>query len=210
EFRRFKLTPPIGSPSEDCGIISASPRLTGTGMRESEPAKEVTTMAVTATRIESINPATEEVLKSFDEFTPQQVDQSLAEANAARCLADEHIQTSAKDSYVAYEPLGVVLAIMPWNFPFWQVMRFAAPALMAGNAAVLKHASNVPQCALAIEQMFREAGFPKGLLRTVLVSGSAIEPIIADDRIRAVTLTGSSDTGSRIAELAGRALKKTV
>src|SRR5438309_242905 len=130
--------------------------------------------------------------------------------NASRYLADEEIRANARRSIVAFQPLGVVLAVMPWNFPFWQVVRFAAPALMAGNAAVLKHASNVPQCALAIEEAFREAGFPQGLLRTVLVSGSAIEPIIADDRIRAVTLTGSSDTGSRIAELAGRALKKTV
>src|SRR5438309_9087869 len=130
--------------------------------------------------------------------------------NASRYLADEAIRANARRSIVAFQPLGVVLAVMPWNFPFWQVVRFAAPALMAGNAAVLKHASNVPQCALAIEEAFREAGFPQGLLRAVLVSGSAIEPIIADDRIRAVTLTGSSDTGSRIAELAGRALKKTV
>jgi succinate-semialdehyde dehydrogenase/glutarate-semialdehyde dehydrogenase len=130
--------------------------------------------------------------------------------SAARYLADEVIDTSARRSLVAFEPLGIVLAVMPWNFPFWQVFRFAAPALMAGNAAVLKHASNVPQCALAIEEVVREAGFPEALLRTVLVSGSQIEPVIADPRIRAVTLTGSSDTGSRIAELAGRALKKTV
>src|SRR5438309_4857913 len=130
--------------------------------------------------------------------------------NASRYLADEEIRANARRSIVAFQPLGVVLAVMPWNFPFWQVVRFAAPALMAGNAAVVKHASNVPQCALAIEEAFRDAGFPQGLLRTVLVSGSAIEPIIADERIRAVTLTGSSDTGSRIAELAGRALKKTV
>src|SRR5207244_3118853 len=133
----------------------------------------------------------------------------LAE-QAARYLSDEPIESNARRSIVAFEPLGVVLAVMPWNFPFWQVIRFAAPALMAGNAAVVKHASNVPQCALAIEEAFRDAGFPQGLLRTVLVSGAAIEPLIADDRIRAVTLTGSSDTGSRIAELAGRALKKTV
>src|SRR5438309_3054419 len=99
---------------------------------------------------------------------------------------------------------------MPWNFPFWQVIRFAAPALMAGNSAVLKHASNVPQCALAIEEVFRDAGFPEGLLRTLLLAGSQVEPIIDDPRVRAVTLTGSSDTGSRIAQLAGRALKKTV
>src|SRR5213594_1441100 len=130
--------------------------------------------------------------------------------HAARFLAPEPCETDAARSYVRFDPLGPVLAVMPWNFPFWQVFRFAAPALMAGNAGVLKHASNVPQCALAIEEAFREAGFPQGLLRTVLVSGGGIEPLIADKRISAVTLTGSSDTGSRIAELAGRALKKTV
>src|SRR5213596_3481489 len=130
--------------------------------------------------------------------------------SASRYLADEEIRANARRSIVAFQPLGVVLAVMPWNFPFWQVVRFAAPALMAGNAGLLKHASNVPQCALAIEEVIRDAGFPQGLLRTVLVAGAGIEPIIADDRIRAVTLTGSSDTGSRIAELAGRALKKTV
>jgi acyl-CoA reductase-like NAD-dependent aldehyde dehydrogenase len=130
--------------------------------------------------------------------------------NAARYLADEVIETTAARSLVAFQPLGIVLAVMPWNFPFWQVMRFAAPALMAGNAAILKHASNVPQCALSIDEVFRDAGFPEGLLRTVLLPGAQVEPLIADPRIRAVTLTGSSDTGSRIAELAGRALKKTV
>ena len=130
--------------------------------------------------------------------------------NAARYLADEEIRSNARRSIVAFEPLGVVLAVMPWNFPFWQVIRFAAPALMAGNAAIVKHASNVPQCALAIEEAVADAGFPRGLVRAVLVSGSGIEPVIADDRIRAVTLTGSSDTGSRIAELSGRALKKAV
>ena len=130
--------------------------------------------------------------------------------NAARYLADEVIPTNAKKSLVAFQPLGIVLAVMPWNFPFWQVIRFAAPAFMAGNAAVLKHASNVPQCALAIEEVFSEAGFPEGLLRTLLLAGSQVEPVIDDVRVRAVTLTGSSDTGSRIAQLAGRALKKTV
>src|SRR5256712_9390078 len=224
--------------------------------------------------MQSVNPATEEVLKTFDDFSPQQVDDALqqahdafgrwrttsigeragclgalarvlraqkdgwarlltremgkpiveAEAEIEKCawncdfyaaqapvyLADEHVDTGVEASFVAFQPLGVVLAVMPWNFPFWQVIRFAAPALMAGNGAVLKHASNVPQCALAIEEAMREAGFPEGLLRTVLVSGGGIEPIVADSRIRAVTLTGSSETGSRIAELAGRALKKTV
>ena len=130
--------------------------------------------------------------------------------NAARYLADEPVKTNARRSFVAFEPLGIVLAIMPWNYPFWQVIRFAAPALMAGNGAVLKHASNVPRCALAVEEVIRDAGFPEGLFRTVLLSGSEVEPLIADDRIRAVTLTGSSQTGSRIAELAGRAIKKQV
>ena len=231
-------------------------------------------MATTVGQISAVNPATEEVIASFDAFGRDEVEMALAEThdaflewrdrpiaeravpmralarllrerseryarlatlemgkpiveakaeiekcafgadhfaqNAARYLADEEIRANARRSIVAFQPLGVVLAVMPWNFPFWQVIRFAAPALMAGNAAVLKHASNVPQCALAIEEAFRDAGFPQGLFRTVLVSGSAIEPIIADERIRAVTLTGSSDTGSRIAELAGRALKKTV
>jgi acyl-CoA reductase-like NAD-dependent aldehyde dehydrogenase len=231
-------------------------------------------MATTVAQITAVNPATEEVIASFDAFGPDEVEMALAEAHnaylgwrerpiaeraipmralakllreradryarlitlemgkpiaeakaeiekcafgadqfaesAARYLADEEIKANARRSIVAFQPLGVVLAVMPWNFPFWQVVRFAAPAFMAGNAGLLKHASNVPQCALALEEAFRDAGFPQGLLRTVLVSGSAIEPIIADDRIRAVTLTGSSDTGSRIAELAGRAIKKSV
>ncbi len=130
--------------------------------------------------------------------------------HAAEFLKDEPAPTNAKRSFVAFEPLGVVLAVMPWNYPFWQVIRFAAPALMAGNAAVLKHASNVPQSALALEEAIRDAGFPEGLFRTLLLAGAQVEPVIADERIRAVTLTGSSATGSRIAELAGRALKKCV
>jgi succinate-semialdehyde dehydrogenase / glutarate-semialdehyde dehydrogenase len=130
--------------------------------------------------------------------------------NAARLLADEPHASGATKSYVAFEPLGVVLAIMPWNFPFWQLFRFGAAAVMAGNTIVLKHASNVSQCSLAIEGAFEEAGFPAGTLRTVLAPAGAIEPLIADERIRAVTLTGSSDTGARVAELAGRSLKKVV
>src|SRR5438094_6824392 len=231
-------------------------------------------MSATLSPINSINPASAEVLARFDPFTPDEVDHALDQAedafiawrersfeeravpmrrlaallreradrygrlitlemgkpivearaelekcalgcehyadHAARYLADEIIPTNAKKSLVAFQPLGIVLAVMPWNFPFWQVIRFAAPAFMAGNAAVLKHASNVPQCALAIEEVFREAGFPEGLLRTLLLAGSQVEPVIEDVRVRAVTLTGSSDTGSRIAQLAGRALKKTV
>lgn len=130
--------------------------------------------------------------------------------HAAAFLADEPVAANARESFVAFEPLGVVLAVMPWNYPFWQVIRFLAPAFMAGNAAVLKHASNVPQSALAIEEAVRDAGFPAGLLRTLLVPGAAVEPVIADDRVRAVTLTGSTATGARIAELAGRAVKKAV
>ena len=231
-------------------------------------------MATRIAPITSVNPATEEVLATFDAHTPEQVEEALGQAqdaflvwrarpiaeravtmkalarllrdradrygrlmtlemgkpiteakaelekcawacdfyaeNAARFLADETVKTNAKRSFVAFEPLGIVLAVMPWNYPFWQVIRFAAPALMAGNAAVLKHASNVPQSALAIEEALRDAGFPEGLLRTLLLAGSAVEPLIADDRVRAVTLTGSSQTGSRIAELAGRAIKKQV
>jgi acyl-CoA reductase-like NAD-dependent aldehyde dehydrogenase len=130
--------------------------------------------------------------------------------NAARFLADEDAPSNGKRSYVAFDPLGIVLAVMPWNYPFWQVIRFAAPALMAGNAAVLKHASNVSQCALAVEEAIRDAGFPEGLFRTVLLAGAQVEPLIGDDRVSAITLTGSSATGARIAELAGRALKKCV
>src|SRR6266850_845077 len=208
------------------------------------------TMTARGGAIESINPATEEVIATFEQFTPEQVEQALAEADAAfriwrrhsigersaamrraaellrsrkeryaglitaemgkpitqaeaevekcawvceyfadnaeRFLARRPAQTNARLSYVAFEPLGVVLAVMPWNFPFWQVFRFAAPTLMAGNTAVLKHASNVPQCALAIEA------------------------IIDDPRVRAVTLTGSNTTGEKVAAAAGRAIKKTV
>jgi succinate-semialdehyde dehydrogenase/glutarate-semialdehyde dehydrogenase len=222
----------------------------------------------------SVNPATEDVLQTFEEFSDQQVDSALqqahdaqrawrlssfgersarlqavarvlrgqksrlaalattemgkpiveAEAEIEKCawncdfyaehaatfLADEHVETNASESYVAFEPLGVVLAIMPWNFPFWQVIRFAAPALMAGNGAVLKHASNVPGCAMAIEEAFRAAGLPDGLFRTVLVPGSKVENLIGDPRIQAVTLTGSSEVGERVASAAGRHLKKQV
>lgn len=129
---------------------------------------------------------------------------------AAEFLADEVVATSASRSLVAYEPLGVVLAVMPWNYPFWQVMRFAAPALMAGNGALLKHASNIPQSALAVGAAFEEAGFPSGLFRTLLLPGAAVEPVIRDPRVRAVTLTGSSDVGAHVASIAGAALKKTV
>ncbi len=130
--------------------------------------------------------------------------------HTARFLGDEVVATNASRSLVAYEPLGIVLAIMPWNYPFWQVLRFAAPAVMAGNGVLLKHASNIPQCALAIESAFEEAGFPRGLFRTLLLAGAAVEPVIRDRRVRAVTLTGSSETGARVAAVAGAALKKAV
>jgi succinate-semialdehyde dehydrogenase/glutarate-semialdehyde dehydrogenase len=125
-------------------------------------------------------------------------------------LADEMIASDAGRSLVAYQPLGTVLAIMPWNFPFWQVFRFAAPALAAGNTAVLKHASNVPQCALAIERVFRETGFPAGVFRTLMIDAARTERVIADRRIHAVTLTGSEDAGRKVAAAAGMYLKKTV
>jgi len=130
--------------------------------------------------------------------------------NAEAFLAREEIQTDATRSFVTFEPLGVVLAVMPWNFPFWQVFRFAAPALMAGNIGVLKHASNVPGCALAIEEVFRQAGFPQHTLRTLLVSGSRVESIIEHASVKAVTLTGSTPAGRAIARKSGEMLKKTV
>jgi succinate-semialdehyde dehydrogenase/glutarate-semialdehyde dehydrogenase len=130
--------------------------------------------------------------------------------HAARFLATETVATDASKSLVRYEPLGAVLAIMPWNFPFWQFFRFAAPALMAGNVAVLKHASNVPGSALAIEAAFREAGFPEGVMTTLLVSSERSKRLIGDPVIRAVTLTGSDRAGMEVAAEAGRQLKKTV
>lgn len=130
--------------------------------------------------------------------------------NAEKMLKDEPISTEAQKSYVRFEPLGTVFAIMPWNFPFWQVFRFAAPALMAGNTGILKHASNVPGCALAIESVFQEAGFPKNVFRTLLIPAAAVNTVIANDAIKAVTLTGSEHAGMRVGEAAGRALKKCV
>ncbi|MBI2778540.1 MAG: NAD-dependent succinate-semialdehyde dehydrogenase [Gammaproteobacteria bacterium] len=125
-------------------------------------------------------------------------------------LEDELIVSDAAKSYVAYQPLGTVLAVMPWNFPFWQVFRFAAPALVAGNTGVLKHASNVPQCALAIEQVFQACGFPQGVFRTLMIASSQVERVIADPRIHAVTLTGSEAAGRAVAACAGIHLKKLV
>src|SRR5213594_2796621 len=224
--------------------------------------------------IQSVNPATGEVLETFDEHSRQDVERILAAAHAAflewrdtryaaraksmrqaattlrtrkadyarlmtlemgkpivqgeaeveKCawaceyyadqaealLAEQPRQTDASRSYVRFDPLGPVLAVMPWNFPFWQVFRFAAPALMAGDTAVLKHASNVPRCALTIEEVFRDAGFPRGVFATILVGSSAVAPLIADRRVVAVTLTGSDHAGSQVAQHAGRELKKTV
>jgi succinate-semialdehyde dehydrogenase/glutarate-semialdehyde dehydrogenase len=224
--------------------------------------------------IQSVNPATGDVLETLEETTPAQIDTILARAHAAftewrgepfarrsalmraaarelrarkdeyaltmtremgkpivqseaeveKCavtcdyyaehaeafLAEQPRETDASRSYVRFDPLGVVLAVMPWNFPFWQVFRFAAPALMAGDAGVLKHASNVPRCALAIEEVFRRAGFPEGLFRTVLVGSGAVQGLIADPRIAAVTLTGSERAGRAVAQQAGHEIKKTV
>jgi len=226
------------------------------------------------TRIESINPATEEMLAAFEPSSPEQIERVLGAAraafprwrgtsfaeraalmqrvaaflrqhgarfagiitaemgkpiveseaeigkcvwncefyveNAERFLADEPHPSAANQSYVQFAPLGTVLAIMPWNYPFWQLFRFAAPALMAGNTVILKHASNVSQCALAIEEVFRACDCPPGVFQTVLVPGSLTNRIVADPRIAAITLTGSDYAGSLVAEVAGRDLKKAV
>ena len=130
--------------------------------------------------------------------------------NAEAFLQPEVSQTDASKSYVVFQPLGVVLAVMPWNFPFWQVFRFAAPTLMAGNAGVLKHASNVPGCALAIEDVFRTAGFPAHIFRTLLIGSKQVDAVIENPLVRAVTLTGSTPAGKAVAKKAGAMMKKTV
>src|SRR5579885_1501419 len=224
--------------------------------------------------IQSINPANEEVLATFEPYSAAQIDEALGQAraafkdwrettfaergalfhriasylrehktelariatlemgkpiveseaevekcawncdfyadNAEKFLADEPVATNASESYVAFRPLGVVLALMPWNFPYWQVFRFAAPALMAGNVAILKHASNVSRVALDIERIFRDCGLPEGVFRTVLVPGWQTAPLIADPRVAAVTLTGSEAAGISVAENSGHHLKKHV
>ena len=164
----------------------------------------------------------DEFAKLMAEEMGKPVKQGIAEAekcalgcdyyadHAEAHLAPEITRTEASKSYVAFDPLGVVLAVMPWNFPFWQVFRFAAPALMAGNAGVLKHASNVPGCALAIEKVFVEAGFPKAVFRTLLIGSRQVKAVIENPLVSAVTLTGSTPAGKAVAAQAGAVLKKTV
>ena len=130
--------------------------------------------------------------------------------NGEKLLADELVPTNASRSLVRYQPLGPVLAVMPWNFPFWQVFRFAAPALAAGNTGLLKHASNVPQCALAIEDILRRAGFPEGAFQTLLIEANQVDALLHDDRIVAATLTGSEPAGRSVARASGSQIKKTV
>lgn len=130
--------------------------------------------------------------------------------NAEAFLKPEIVKTDASQSYVSFEPLGIILAVMPWNYPFWQVLRFAAPAIMAGNVGILKHASNVPQCGIEIEKLFLEVGFPKGVFQNLILSSSKVEAIIKDTRVKAATLTGSEYAGSQVAKTCGQQIKKTV
>ena len=130
--------------------------------------------------------------------------------NAEKFLANEIVKTEFSKSYISYQPLGVILAVMPWNFPFWQVFRFAAPTLMAGNAGILKHASNVMGCALAIEEIFVKAGFPENVFRTLVISSKKVEAVIRNKNVQAVTLTGSTPAGKSVASIAGSELKKTL
>ena len=224
--------------------------------------------------IQSQNPATGEIIKTFDPHTDNQVDAMIAEslaaykelrlwsfadravcmlkaadiveaeaddlgrimtlemgktwksaiAEAKKCawvcryyareaegqMAEEVVETAAAKAYRVYQPIGPVLAVMPWNYPLWQVFRFAAPALMAGNTGLLKHASNVPQCALAIEDIFRRAGFPKAAFQTLLIGGAKVERVLRDDRVRAATLTGSEPAGASVASICGQEIKPTV
>jgi len=135
---------------------------------------------------------------------------SFYAGKAETFLNNEVIQTEASESYITYQPIGTVLAVMPWNFPFWQVFRFLAPALMAGNTGVLKHASNVPGCALAIEQLVRDAGFPENVFRTLMIGSAKVKAVIENPLIKAVTLTGSTPAGKSVASIAGSVLKKSV
>lgn len=130
--------------------------------------------------------------------------------HAAEFLTDVTVKTDANHSFVKYQPLGIILAVMPWNFPFWQVFRFVAPALMAGNVGLLKHASNVPQCALAIEEIIHKAGFPKGVFQTLLIGAAKVADLMSDDRVKAATLTGSEPAGASLAAASGKQIKKTV
>lgn len=130
--------------------------------------------------------------------------------NAEEFLKEENVETDSAKSFIRYESMGVLLGVMPWNFPYWQVLRFAVPALMAGNVCLLKHASNVPQCALEIEQLFIEAGFPKNSFQTLMIESSAVEKVIAHPAVRGVSLTGSESAGSSVASIAGKHIKKSV
>jgi len=130
--------------------------------------------------------------------------------HAERFIADEIIETTASKSYIRYQPLGIVLAVMPWNFPFWQVFRFIAPGLMAGNVGLLKHASNVPQCALKIEEIICRAGFPDGVFQTLLISAAQVDRILEDPRVAAATLTGSEQAGIQVGVSAAKRIKKVV